>query len=189
MATFQENLNKLSNALYGYEVRDAIADMLTELKSLSVPNGQNIVGAIIPFAGDVAPDGYLICDGRTLSISQYSALYSVIGTKYGAPAGGFSLPDLRGRVPVGMLSTSANFNAIGKRGGTETHTLSVAEMPAHRHSPMSIVTAGALAGSTAMGTAAGTAYTTNAVAEPLSGGGQAHNNLQPFLTINYIIKY
>lgn len=108
-------------------------------------------GTIQMFGGSVAPTGWFICDGSTISQSTYAALFGVLGTKYntgGEPGGTFRLPDARGRVPVGgsVDATSGSpaytFTARdrGNVGGAETHTLTSAQIPAHNH-PVSLTTA------------------------------------------------
>lgn len=92
-------------------------------------------GQIILFAGNYTPQGWLPCDGRTLSISDYQPLYSLIGTTYGSDnASNFKLPDLRGRIPVGAgQHTNLANHDLGGQFGSELHTLSTNEMPAHQH--------------------------------------------------------
>lgn len=88
-------------------------------------------GTIELFAGTVIPSGYLLCDGAAVSRSTYATLFGVIGTKFGAGDGSstFNLPDLGGRVPLGVSST----HLLGTTGGSETVTLTEAELPAHVH--------------------------------------------------------
>ena len=152
------------------------------------------VGTVSQYAGGSAPAGYLTCDGSGVSRTTYARLFAVLGSTYGPGDGSttFNLPDLRGRVPVGYDSRDANFNAIGKTGGEETHTLTVAEMPSHNHGPLRIggntavylqnVASGA--GEYGINTNAG-----SGIDVPPTGGGAAHNNLQPYIALNYIIKY
>lgn len=92
---------------------------------------QSIPGLIEPFAGTVAPTGYLFCDGSAVSRDTYAALFAVIGTTYGAGDGSttFNLPDLTGRVPLGVSST----HILASTGGSETVTLIEAELPSHTH--------------------------------------------------------
>ena len=161
-------------------------------------------GVILPYGGSSAPSGYLLCQGQAVSRSTYAALFAVLGTRYGAGDGSstFNLPDMRGRVPVGFDGGQAEFNALGNAGGAKTHTLTVDEMPAHAHG-WNRTTSGSSSEwsfdvplhhrTTADGAVAGigigpsgdvVSYYTMANA----GGGQAHNNLQPYITLNYIIK-
>lgn len=90
-----------------------------------------IPGLIEPFAGTTVPTGYLLCDGSAVSRTTYATLYAVIGDTFGAGDGvdTFNLPDLSGRVPLGVSST----HLLGSTGGSETVTLVEAELPAHTH--------------------------------------------------------
>lgn len=145
------------------------------------------VATVLPFAGAVAPDGFLICDGSELLASEFENLFSAIGITYGTgqAAGSFKLPDLRGRVPVGAgQGDGLTERAIGAFGGAEMHQLSVEEMPSHTHDlpvPMGVYANG---GNTQFNfNTSGTVKTVKS-----TGGDQPHNNMQPFVVINYIIK-
>ena len=89
------------------------------------------IGSIIPYAGSTVPAGYLECDGTAVSRTDYAELFSVIGTTYGNGDGSttFNLPDMGGRVPMGV---SVN-HILGSMGGEETHALEESEIPAHSH--------------------------------------------------------
>ncbi|WP_142850675.1 phage tail fiber protein [Telmatospirillum sp. J64-1] len=142
-------------------------------------------GEIRMFAGSSAPSGWLLCQGQAVSRTTYSALFAVIGTTYGAGNGSstFNLPDFRGRAPIGVGQGSGLTNrALGARVGAETHTLSINEIPSHSHS---IATSSGDGPHRAVQQTWG--YTTN-MATTSTGSGQAHNNMQPSLTINFIIK-
>lgn len=88
-------------------------------------------GIIMPFAGTVAPQGCLFCDGSAVSRTTYAALFAVIGTNYGEGDGSttFNIPDLSGRVVIGV----SNSHALGTTGGSETVTLTADQLPAHVH--------------------------------------------------------
>lgn len=140
-------------------------------------------GVIMPYAGANSPTGFLLCNGAAVSRNVYARLFKIIGTAFGVGDGSttFNLPDMRGRVPVGC---DANL-AIGAKVGTRTHTLTVDEIPTHTHNiPIQIYSnnfgdqsiSGNAAGAAKLGT---TGYT---------GGGAAHNNMQPSIGVNYIIK-
>jgi microcystin-dependent protein len=169
------------------------------------------LGEIRVFAGNYAPVGWLLCDGSTLQVSQYQALYALIGNTYGGTASStFALPDLRGRLIVGQGSgTNLTPRVIGQTGGTETVALTQAQMPAHTHSftvstvtnPASINTPsnGTYLGSinsSVPGTPVGyvsasssgvTVSALNNATVSSIGNSASHNNLMPFIAINYII--
>jgi microcystin-dependent protein len=171
------------------------------------------VGVVNPFAGATAPSGWLLCFGQAVSRTQYPVLFTTISTTYGSGDGSttFNVPDMRGRAVAGkddMGGTAASrltstvltaSNTLGATGGTQTHTLTVAEsgVPAHSHPITNIkftantshthsAQAGFLAEaanpSGGSASAAQTADSTNANASV------AHLNTQPTIVLNYIIK-
>lgn len=95
----------------------------------------NPTGSVTAFAGSSAPTGWLLCDGSAVSRTTYSTLFSTIGTTYGSGDGSttFNIPNLKGRMPVGLDSTQTEFDALAETGGAKTHTLTSAEMPSHTH--------------------------------------------------------
>jgi microcystin-dependent protein len=98
----------------------------------------NYIGEIRMFASNYAPDGWAFCDGKLLNISEYQALYTLLGTTYGGNGTTtFALPDLRSRIPVGMGQGNGLANyPLGQTGGEEFVTLTTANMPMHSHSVM-----------------------------------------------------
>lgn len=94
-----------------------------------------VVGEIRPFAGDYAPEGWLVCRGQSVSVAEYEALFSLIGTTYGGDGRtSFNLPDLRGRVPVGQgRGTGLTNRLVGQRGGRSAIAPTLANFPAHSH--------------------------------------------------------
>lgn len=156
------------------------------------PGGDTLpIGAILPFSSDTIPNGWLLCDGSSFSATSYPELFDVIGVTYGWDDDrNPKLPDLRGRVAVGKKdATSADdteFSSLGNTGGEKEHTLTVSEMPSHTHND------GVLSNEY-FGEASGSNSCVVKVDKTLgstsaSGGGQPHNNLQPYLVTNYIIK-
>lgn len=196
-------------------------------------------GIILPYAGSTAPEGYLMCDGSAVSRSTYAALFAVIGTTYGAGDGSttFNIPDLTGRVVIGVSGT----HALGTTGGEESHALLEAELPAHHHEvpqhghgndivatvpqlthtltqPAFKYTASSTASRygdasgaaryNTVANASGSRSTDAAIADhdaasctvtggvtaspdtntATAGSGDAHNNLQPYTAVNYIIS-
>ena len=143
------------------------------------------IGIILPFSDDNIPEGYMLCDGSPISRTTYATLFSVIGTTYGVGDGSttFNIPNLKGRVPVGYDSTDNDFDTLGETGGEKAHVLTTAEMPNHAHTFQFDQTAGSMADVIKTGAQSSYGKATSAV-----GGGEAHNNLQPYQVINYIIK-
>lgn len=159
-----------------------------------------VTGAMKLYGGSSAPTGYLWCDGAAVSRSTYAALFAIVGTTFGAGNGSttFNVPDLRGRVPLGKDNmggstasrvTSAstggsNATTLGGTGGAETHALTSSENGPHTHT---IGVSGGGSNASIINQTPGTnpsgTYTSSS-----SGSGTAHNNTQPWLAVNYIIK-
>ena len=97
---------------------------------------QGTTGEIGIFAGNFAPRGWSLCQGQLLAISNYSSLFSILGTTYGGDGRtSFALPDFRGRIPIDAGQGAGLTNRLlGQRGGTETQAITQAQMPAHSHS-------------------------------------------------------
>ncbi|MCW9039385.1 MAG: phage tail fiber protein [Rhodospirillales bacterium] len=156
----------------------------SQLVNLPIPAGSP-AGSVIMFAGSTPPAGWLACDGAVVSRDTYADLFAAIGTAWGTGDGSttFNLPDLRGRAPIGVGQGSGLSNrSLAATGGAETHQLSVAEMPSHAH-------AGTLRSSQASQTGTdGLWGVTSGTSTGSAGGNGAHNNMQPFAAINFIIK-
>ena len=143
-------------------------------------------GVIVPYAGATAPAGWLLCNGASAATATYPALFAVVGYAYGGSGASFNLPNLTGRVPVGRDGAQAEFTTLGQTGGAKTHTLSIAEMPSHSH-PLNQSGYNGTGNQSAVGQNP-VAYANNSNTNTVGGGG-AHNNLQPYIVLNYIIKY
>ena len=152
---------------------------------------------IVPF--NFAPKGWAFCDGQILPLSQNTALFSLLGTTYGGNGkSNFALPDLQGRTPLqpGQGPGLTSYD-LGETGGSETITLLQSEMPSHTHSGQGAATAGdqRVPGGYYLGGGAGrgssyyknTTTTVNMVPLNPAGGGQPHNNRQPYLVLNFVI--
>jgi microcystin-dependent protein len=168
------------------EVRDLLENRDRELE-LFLQLAVNPTGAVLPYAGATAPSGYLLCDGSTFNGDQYPELRDCLGDTYGVHSGtSYYLPNLKGRVPVGKDASQTEFDAIGETGGAKTHTLTVSEMPSHSHTADgNLIPRGTGANFRELtddNTGASNVTTRN------TGGGAAHNNLQPYVVLNYIIK-
>jgi microcystin-dependent protein len=157
------------------------------------------IAEIRMFAGNFAPRGYTFCDGQLLPIAQNTALFSLIGTTYGGDGRTTTaLPNLQGRAPMHPGSgPGLTTRRLGQRGGTEIQTLSEAQMPNHTHTLRATVSRGSASqpqGNAFNRSVGDTAYHTptnltgmSANMAPNTGGSQAHNNMQPFLTLSFII--
>ena len=167
---------------------------------------ESILGEIKLWAINFAPTGWQLCDGSLLPIQSYAALYSLLGTAYGGNGTTtFALPDLRGRVPVGTGNQSGTTYDRGMAPGQESVGLSPNQMPQHTHDVNAYNANGNAAGGLGHHVAGvvtnatppeavnlyGPAGGATVVLDPASvssvGGDQAHNNMQPYLALNYYI--
>lgn len=216
----------------------------------TTPSGLVPAGAMTAYAAAAAPTGWLLCDGTAVSRTSYAALFAAISTNYGTGDGSttFNVPDLKGKVPVGLDSAQTEFDALAETGGAKTHALTSGETGAHSHTgpshshtgPSHVhpgpshlhllvsdsdasttltssnqigdvrdagsdysygLDSGGTSGSAAKGrsSSAGTGNTdaggTGATgtdgtgATGSTGSGTAHQNLQPYVTVNWIIKF
>lgn len=140
-----------------------------------------------------APKGWALCNGQLLPISQNQALFSLLGTTFGGDGETtFALPDFRGRTPIHV----GNGHTLGERGGEAAHALSLAEMPAHTHTVTAsgaVGTARSPVDATWAANPANPYYSgygdvamSGAAVSPV-GGGLPHTNMQPYLTLNFVI--
>ncbi|MGA8213805.1 MAG: tail fiber protein [Candidatus Sulfotelmatobacter sp.] len=155
------------------------------------------IGQISMVGFNFAPKGYALCNGQLLSISQNTALFSILGTFYGGNGTStFALPDLRSRAPI-HTGQGAGLSpyVIGQNGGTENVTLLSTQMPQHSHTPSANSTTVNQASPAAgfwgnsqqsnYSASASVALATGAVGQ--AGSSQPHSNIQPYLTINFVI--
>lgn len=167
---------------------------------------QPMIGEIRMFAGNFPPQGWAFCDGSLISISENDVLFTLIGTTYGGDGQTtFALPDFRGRAPISVSSG----NSMGQMGGTETVTLTVSQIPAHSH-PMQVVNVPGTTNVPSPGVMpakaadiefpggtkqvmtyakdnAGGKITVNPQSVSVYGQSYPHNNMKPYVGINYII--
>ena len=174
------------------------------------------VGGVTQYAGDTSPSvNYAICDGAAVSRTTYATLFSRIGTTYGAGDSSttFNLPNLKGRVAVGLDSTQTEFDTLAETGGAKTHTLTSSEMPSHTHIQNAhghVISANSFAGdleitmgpigadgnkysvsdsgNDASSTTANFYARNTTATNQNTGSDGAHNNLQPYIVMNYLIR-
>jgi microcystin-dependent protein len=157
-----------------------------------------IIGEIRLWANTFAPHGWALCEGQSLPITQYPALFTVLGITYGGDGiRTFTLPDLRGRAAIGAgTGLGLTTRALGDAVGSATVALTEDELPMHRH------TVGACSAAAAVGSPVGATPATSESIKPyansangtmaatavgLAGSGEAHDNMQPYLAMRYII--
>lgn len=162
---------------------------------------QPFVGEIRMFAGNFPPVGWMFCDGAQMPIAENEVLFQLIGTTYGGDGEEtFNLPNLQSRIPIHMGTNDGTTYQIGETGGVESVTLTLQQIPVHTHAML--VSTDAATSNNAGGAVLGTGNTVS-IFKPLAvppvtpmaaqsisavGGSQPHENMQPFLCINFIIS-
>jgi microcystin-dependent protein len=157
--------------------------------------GEPFVGEIRMFGGNFPPSGWAFCSGQLMAISENDTLFNLIGTTYGGDGQEtFALPDLQGRIPIHQ---GTGF-VIGQKGGVESVTLTINQIPGHNHVPIcqaaNTPTSGPGNGLWAATTSQQIYSTTapsaamNAQAVAFSGGSQPHDNMMPYLVVSFIIS-
>lgn len=175
-----QRTHDLSDGIYFGGIRNllnVITNYNTNAASLVDGTGERLAqsGMMTAYGGSSAPSGWLLCQGQSLAKADYPLLFTAIGTIYGSADGThFSLPDMRGQVAVGLKSGDPHFGSLGNEYGEQTHTLTLAEIPAYYYGTEQILVNGG--------------SDTNVAAAPVIGGGGSHNNIQPSLIVNWIIK-
>lgn len=162
-----------------------------QLCIIGAVGGTTPAGVMAHFGGQSAPAGWLLCQGQTVSRAAYARLFAAIGVQYGAGDGTttFRLPDGRGRTLVGQDAGQAEFAALGQAGGAKTHSLTDAENGPHIHwANHRYFSPAGYAPELPFVAVAGQGFTPPVGAGGSSGSGQPHNNLQPYLVTNVIIK-
>ncbi len=159
------------------------------------------IAEIRMFAGTFAPLNWAFCEGQVLPVSQYTALFSLLGATYGGDGRNtFQLPNLQGRAPMHPgRGPGLTYRRLGELGGAETMALNESQIPSHTHTMQATMAPAANKspdnGSLTRVTTGGGLYQSDAsnlegmASEALAntGGGQSHNNMQPYLALNFII--
>lgn len=158
---------------------------------------QPYVGEIRMFAGNFPPVGWMFCDGNQMPISENETLFQLIGTTYGGDGQStFNLPNLQSRIPIHMGTGNGITYQLAEAAGTEQETLTINQIPAHTHPLIASGEAGSTSNAAGAMIATGpTIYRPAPAVAPMAagsispqGGSQPHENMQPFLCINYIIS-
>ncbi|MBV9240689.1 MAG: phage tail protein [Acidobacteria bacterium] len=162
--------------------------------------GSPYIGEIRMFGGNFAPNGWMLCQGQLLAISENDTLFNLIGTTYGGDGQStFALPDLQSRVPIHSgTGPDGSSYTIGQAAGTEQETLSINQIPQHNHAVVAsqnAATATKAAGNVTASTNQLKIYTEGSASKSFApttispvGGSQPHENTQPFLCVNFIIS-
>ena len=173
------------------------------------PGSSMPLGAISPYSGSTDPTdpAYLIADGRAISRANYADYFAQVATTYGVGDNSttFNIPNLKGKVPVGRDAGQVEFDVLGENGGFKTHTLDTTQIPSHSH-PNSLngetwwpwvghvygnyeQSMGYKPGWNAFDGSGAEAVTNHVgISNAAAGGGLAHNNLQPYVVLNYIVR-
>lgn len=212
--SYDHTISGLSAINVKTAIDELTAAVVANTAAVAVNSLISPIGTVLDYAGVSAPDNYLFCYGQAISRTTYSDLFTAIGVLHGAGNGSttFNLPDLRGRVVAGqddMGGTSANRltgktggingDGLGSTGGAETHTLTTAQLASHNHlnGTCNEIGTTSVYGSTSIGipgsaTWASAGSSSNKQVQgytSTSGSGQEHNNVQPTLILNKIIRY
>ena len=153
--------------------------------------GEPYIGEVRAVGFNFAPKGWALCNGQLLSIAQNQALFAILGTTYGGNGvQSFALPNLQGRVPVG----TGNGTQLGESAGEAAHTLLVTEIPQHTHGLSATTAEGVNDAANQVPATAKMYVAPGEAVAPMdpsmlaqAGSSQAHSNMQPYLTVNYII--
>lgn len=206
------------NGIFVAEETDKISPLHSYINAMmgsvsSALTGIIPTGVVVPYAGTQMVDGWIMCDGRVTNRSENPDLFRVIGTTFGkgdGSSGSFNVPDLRVRFPLGVDRFKTAYDTPGKTGGAERVTLTINQMPAHDHTGK---TGGGRAEEIRLAHKAGGRYSNKMATgfdtgpsgptikgsnkSPglnhwhqirMQGKGQSHENMPPYLTLNYIIK-
>lgn len=169
---------------------------------------EGMIGEVRMFAGTFAPKNWSFCQGQIIAIASNTALFSILGTTYGGNGTTtFGLPDMQGRVCIGQgTGPGLSPYSLGQKSGTETVTLTLSQMPAHNHQVFGTLSPFVMSGtpdetnpngeypavsgagdvySSTAGSSMGPSPLTTTIAN--AGGGQPHENMQPYLGMNYVI--
>ena len=175
-----------SVVIEGHLHATSLSQGMTGDNGLLVPTG-----TVVPYCGTTGTTGWFLCDGSSYSRITYNALFLVIGYTFGGSGEYFNVPDMRGRIPLGASYQIPNISdkSVGNTGGSETHTLTINEMPAHTHTFDRGF--GGWENSTYYVSGASDRPNTGSDVETTSstGGSAPHSIMQPYMVLNFIIKY
>lgn len=146
---------------------------------------------VVPYCGTTGPTGWFLCDGSSYNKITYNDLFLVIGYTFGGSGNNFNVPDMRGRLPLGISNGISEISnkTMGNTGGSETHTLTTDEMPAHTHTVDTDISGWESSAYSVSGAPDRPNRGSNIVTTSSAGSGGAHSIMQPYMALNFIIKY
>ena len=206
---YNADMLKIDNFAAQKAAKNGLATLNSSGKLVQMPTASDVgalstndtrlvcVGTVTPYAGTSAPTGYLLCQGQAVSRTTYSALYNVIGIKYGAGNGSttFNVPDLQTRVPVGYKSGDSNFGTVGGTGGSKARTLhALIGNPNGQTNQLGFTETSGVPNNVFTRRFEQLVVNNDASAISNTAGvvgddGSPPSVLQPYTTMNYIIKY
>lgn len=174
-------VNITDNTIYYYN-----GEILSGINSIDTTP----IGMIMPYAGTTIPARWIKCEGQELSRTDYSKLFSIIGTVYGSGDGSttFNLPNIKGKIPIGINTSDNDFGILGKTGGNKTHTQTVNEMPSHYHNMGVVWGQKSGYGNIGIGSSEGANRANIQNSNVFVGSGQAMDIMNPYIVFNYCIK-
>lgn len=148
------------------------------------------IGTPLPWLTSTLPADHVLLDGSSIVVADWKDLHDVIGYTFGGSGANFNVPNWKGRIPVMRDAAQAEFDVLGEIGGAKTHTMTIAEMPSHDHPPPpGFSNWTGFGGTVSHGIDTVAPFNAGyAIVSGARGGGGAHNNLQPYVVCNWMVR-